>query len=381
MGAELMMLSILPKNNPHQRLRVQRQLIASSSYAMFLVLLVIFSFTNLWPQRIPVVIIQYIVAAAIAINLLFYLILRTGYNLRFSDPSLTFPQLLIGIEFVTVFLYYLDDNRSMLLLLYPSTFLFGMLRLPTRQMLILSVVAVLSYALMGVMLWVNRPDSAGADSVFSEAMLLGALLPWYALMGGFISRLRQKLQDANKSLAKALEMINALAIRDDLTQAYNRRYLMEFLHQQKNAADRGSKTFAINLLDLDFFKQINDTYGHAAGDLVLKQFASMLKNQLRGADIIARYGGEEFVLVLTGSDLSNAVETAERLRRNTSELVFPGLEGKIKLTISVGVTQYVVSESVEALLSRADNALYQSKREGRDRVTVFQGHNSAKLPA
>jgi hypothetical protein len=118
MGAELMMLSILPKNNPHQRLRVQRQLIASSSYAMFLVLLVIFSFTNLWPQRIPVVIIQYIVAAAIAINLLFYLILRTGYNLRFSDPSLTFPQLLIGIEFVTVFLYYLDDNRSMLLLLY-----------------------------------------------------------------------------------------------------------------------------------------------------------------------------------------------------------------------------------------------------------------------
>jgi diguanylate cyclase (GGDEF)-like protein len=212
-------------------------------------------------------------------------------------------------------------------------------------------------------------------------MLLGALLPWYALMGGFISRLRQKLQDANKSLAKALEMINALAIRDDLTQAYNRRYLMEFLHQQKNAADRGSKTFAINLLDLDFFKQINDTYGHAAGDLVLKQFASMLKNQLRGADIIARYGGEEFVLVLTGSDLSNAVETAERLRRNTSELVFPGLEGKIKLTISVGVTQYVVSESVEALLSRADNALYQSKREGRDRVTVFQGHNSAKLPA
>jgi len=172
-----------------------------------------------------------------------------------------------------------------------------------------------------------------------------------------------------------------LAIRDDLTQVYNRRYLMEFLHQQKNAADRGSKTFAINLLDLDFFKQINDTYGHAAGDLVLKQFASMLKNQLRGADIIARYGGEEFVLVLTGSDLSNAVETAERLRRNTSELVFPGLEGKIKLTISVGVTQYVVSESVEALLSRADNALYQSKREGRDRVTVFQGHNSAKLPA
>ena len=374
------MLSILPKNNPHQRLRVQRQLIASSSYLLFLVLLAIFSFIDLWPHRIPARTIEYMVAVVIAVNLLFYLILRTGYNLRFSDPSLTLPQLAVGVGVATIFFYYADDNRSMLLLLYPSIFLFGMLRLSIGKMLMLSVITVLSYALMGVVLWINRPDSVGVDSVFSEAMLLGALLPWYALMGGFISRLRQKLQDVNKNLAKALETINALAIRDDLTQVYNRRYLMEFLHQQKNAADRGSKAFAINLLDLDYFKQINDTYGHAAGDLVLKQFASMLKNQLRGADIIARYGGEEFVLVLTGSDLSNAAETAERLRRNTSELVFPGLEGKIKLTISVGVTQYVVSESVEALLSRADNALYQSKREGRDRVTVFQGHNSAKLP-
>jgi diguanylate cyclase (GGDEF)-like protein len=123
------------------------------------------------------------------------------------------------------------------------------------------------------------------------------------------------------------------------------------------------------MMDLDKFKLVNDTYGHAAGDEVLKALVKTSSLALRKSDILARYGGEEFVVLLPHAHLAEAIMLAERLRKGISEIVIPYEEHTLKVTISIGVSTLAETESdVVAVLSRADQALYQAKANGRDRV-------------
>src|SRR5690606_39457410 len=131
---------------------------------------------------------------------------------------------------------------------------------------------------------------------------------------------------------------------------------------------RTGAPFAIALIDIDRFKSINDSHGHLVGDQLLRAFARRVSERLREVDLLGRYGGEEFILLLVGTRLAGAVRLAERLREDVAaanwDEVLPGL----RLTMSAGVAEYRPGESLEALLERADNALYAAKRGGRNRV-------------
>ena len=137
------------------------------------------------------------------------------------------------------------------------------------------------------------------------------------------------------------------------------------------SAERLNEPFSVCLVDLDQFKAINDTYGHGAGDAVLKHFASVAPRGLRGIDTFGRFGGEEFLLVLPGTDRAGAVAVAERMRQATEGTVFPGLPVERRVTISIGVATYMRVEETGSLLARADKALYQAKGAGRNRVTAL----------
>jgi diguanylate cyclase (GGDEF)-like protein len=170
------------------------------------------------------------------------------------------------------------------------------------------------------------------------------------------------------------EALRAQSIKDPLTGLYNRRYLAEMMEREIRRAVRAEQSLDVLMLDLDHFKKFNDTYGHDAGDTVLREAASFLTRCIRVEDIICRYGGEEFVVILPTADLNAAQTRAERIRSKMRELaVLHQGQSLGMITVSVGVAALPQhGTSPKALLEAADAALYRAKREGRDRVVIAE---------
>jgi len=162
----------------------------------------------------------------------------------------------------------------------------------------------------------------------------------------------------------------AAAVTDGLTGLYNRRYMANHLEalMRRGAVDK--RSLAVMMIDIDFFKNINDTHGHPVGDEVLKEIAARIGRSVRGVDLACRFGGEEFVVVLPDTDHANANMVAERLRRQIAEEPFPVSvgAGRIDVTCSIGIAISQPEDDTAGLLRRADDALYVAKRDGRNRV-------------
>lgn len=189
----------------------------------------------------------------------------------------------------------------------------------------------------------------------------------------------ERLLEANRRLEENLKEIRDLqvileeqAIRDSLTGLYNRHYLKEALKREFSRAEREEYPICFILMDLDWFKKINDTYGHAAGDLTIQYFANLLKRQTRTGDIVCRYGGEEFLLVLPNTPVASAAQIAERLRKDFeySGVSHAGL--LIKATTSCGISEFPSHGATEEkVLAAADIALYAAKERGRNQVVIW----------
>lgn len=163
------------------------------------------------------------------------------------------------------------------------------------------------------------------------------------------------------------------ASRDALTGLVNRRVLNKWLDLEIKRAREEGRPLSVLLFDLDYFKRVNDTYGHLTGDEVLKAFSRLLKRELANYNLIARYGGEEFIAILTGLDQSAAVTIAERIRKNCHAVQTKGLQGDIvKFTVSTGVTSLCSTDTVESLIHRVDKGLYSAKMKGRDMVVLAE---------
>lgn len=179
----------------------------------------------------------------------------------------------------------------------------------------------------------------------------------------------KRLLDLSLDQAIDLEESNQ---RDALTGVYNRRYFDEQITQEILIARRHNRPLALAMMDVDHFKAVNDTYGHAVGDQVLKDLATKLNTMLRSSDSLCRYGGEEFALILPQITLEHASGLLERLRKAVAALVVETPDGtKISITISVGVAPLRDGMTPGALVKIADDLLFQSKREGRDRVSCM----------
>lgn len=171
---------------------------------------------------------------------------------------------------------------------------------------------------------------------------------------------------------EVLEDLNEQAIRDPLTGAFNRRYMDRVLADEMLRALQGNITMGILMADVDHFKQVNDTYGHKAGDLVLQELVKLLKHSVRGADSVCRYGGEEFAVIMPGASLDILQRVAEEIRSRFESLKISHGGHIIQRTVSIGIASYPQhgTNSGEVLL-HSDQALYDAKRGGRNRVVVF----------
>ncbi|NJC98738.1 MAG: diguanylate cyclase, partial [Anaerolineae bacterium] len=192
-------------------------------------------------------------------------------------------------------------------------------------------------------------------------------------------RLEDSLQYANRELKNQLDEIEKLraelqeqAIRDPLTNVYNRRFMAEFLDNEIAQSERKRTPVSVVIMDMDNFKQFNDTYGHKCGDVILQAFANFLVERTRRGDIVCRYGGEEFVIIMPNASLEVGHERAETWRQDFSEAATEYEGMKLCATFSAGVAAFPEhGTSGDSILQAADKALYRSKNSGRNRVTAF----------
>jgi diguanylate cyclase (GGDEF)-like protein len=168
-----------------------------------------------------------------------------------------------------------------------------------------------------------------------------------------------------------IDELRKLSMYDALTGLLNRRAMEEALHAQVRSSRRSDEPFAVMMLDLDYFKRINDDFGHGVGDLALQHVSALLRSALRDIDSLARFGGEEFVVLMPGANLAEAESVAERLRNLLSATPMKNDSYQVPLSISIGVAEWLSSEDDSSqLLLRADAALFQAKVQGRNRVVA-----------
>jgi diguanylate cyclase (GGDEF)-like protein len=194
-----------------------------------------------------------------------------------------------------------------------------------------------------------------------------------------LNEMKTSMQEANLNLVNKNETLLAvqkrlelLAIKDEMTGVFNRRYAMELLKKSILGMERHKEDYVVVLADIDLFKKINDTFGHASGDKVIRGFAQLLKQELRQIDSVARYGGEEFLIVLPKTNMTAAKKIIQRLCDMTAQKHYTFSHKQIIVTASFGMAQYQIGDTVEKLIDRADQALYQAKKSGRNNVKVFK---------
>ncbi|HEV2610733.1 MAG TPA: diguanylate cyclase [Noviherbaspirillum sp.] len=365
--------ALFPSNDRDQELRLKRFLIASGAYAMNMCfVLVCWAMDYFTTSEVT----GYVLLV-LAINVGIYLTIRTDFNKRFADPSLTFVQLALASLSGLYLMYFGDAVRSTFLLLGVAAFVFGMLRFKTRGFIYLSAFILGGYAILIALLVQFRPADITLRVDVLQWMALLVTMAQFTYLAGFIGNLRRKVRDNNIELEKrngeleaALKQISDMAIRDELTGVYNRRYLMERIAEETQRCIRNGSVFCICIIDIDFFKQINDTYGHLVGDEVLRKVATTASGALRQTDFFGRFGGEEFVMVLTDTLAEGALTSAERVRKCIEGLAFPDVSDKLKVTISIGIAEHARRGEPEATFKCADDALYRAKEGGRNRCVV-----------
>ncbi|RYE79298.1 MAG: GGDEF domain-containing protein [Oxalobacteraceae bacterium] len=186
----------------------------------------------------------------------------------------------------------------------------------------------------------------------------------------FVFMVDASRKNAHLRLQQANDVIRELAIRDPLTGIFNRRHISERMEDAERRARSGAGSFHIFLIDLDRFKQVNDTFGHAVGDMVLQTVAQSIQAEVRDEDCFGRYGGEEFIVLLTGSERLRPEAFAEKIRRRVADLRFADASGPAGITVSIGIAEGRGGECFSSTVSRADGALYAAKASGRNRVVA-----------
>lgn len=184
----------------------------------------------------------------------------------------------------------------------------------------------------------------------------------------FDPKLMKEIQDLFKKMHSSISLLYDLATHDEKTGLYNNRFFENQLDFEVEKTKRKKEKLSLIMIDIDFFKKINDTYGHIKGDEILVQLARVIKEQVRTYDIASRFGGEEFSIILPETTSSKAMILASRLKKAVSQDVFLK---KYNVTISMGITEFKLKDSKKSFKIRTDKALYQAKKTGRNKFVVI----------
>ena len=294
---------------------------------------------------------------------------ESGFTERFKDHYLVVPQSIISMVIMLAFTYIAPEVGVMFLCTLFVVFAFSSLRSTPWQTAV--VWTAMAFGLAGLFLLTDKPISLPHETYLERFVTMTVFILTIGrcmFIGIFSSAMRESLYKSGLALKEANKRIEELAELDDLTGSFNRRCIMQFLEEEIARARRTNSPCSIALIDLDWFKRINDTFGHPTGDEVLKTFAITVFANIRSVDRFGRYGGEEFLLVLPDTPHETARRTLDRLRAIIAELDWSAFSPGMRVTASAGIASLNSNETSEGFLARADSALYKAKAQGRNRI-------------
>ncbi len=311
----------------------------------------------------------------ILINITFMVIIKSGINLKFEDPSLTAIQVFAAVLPCVYIMYYVSEPQARMAFLLMATvaMLLGSLALNLKQMLKLSVFVLLAYLGLLTALFFSAPERLNLKMESIIVFSYGVVLLQVSYLGSFIAGLRNTLRQRNQALEATMNELQELVRKDPLTRLPNRLSIMEQLEKEQARTERRKpeqNRLCVCMLDIDFFKKVNDTYGHQIGDIVLKNVGYTLIRNMRQGDFVGRFGGEEFLMILPESTLKSAQLLTERIRLSISEMSVPQIPDHPPITVSIGVAVHEKGSAIEATINIADDALYKAKNSGRNKVVI-----------
>lgn len=357
---------VVLSDDPKQQLRIQRFLVALINYTILGALLAYLIRQGTVELEAASGLLGFMILSQLGL----YTVLRSGVMRRCKDPSLTFPQIMVAVVAVIWSYAILGETRGATLILLALVLTFGMFTLSPEATRAASILTLgLLVITMGAMT-LRNPQRFPLSEEITHFLFVCTTLPTISLLSAQLTMLRRRLESRKNELTEALERIQLLATRDELTGLYNRRHMMEALRLQRAQSERTGQPFCVALIDLDHFKQINDTHGHGVGDEVLRRFAEVARRCVRESDLLARWGGEEFLLMLPAGQLPQARISLDRLHDAVRmETLAPSVP-HLGVRFSAGLTEQRPGETLEATIERADQALYEAKHLGRNRTAI-----------
>jgi diguanylate cyclase len=299
----------------------------------------------------------------------YILLSEIGVTERFRDHYCVTQQAIASMAIMLAFIYIAPEVGVMFLCTLFVVFNFNSLRSTPLQTAV--VWTAMALGLAWLFLLTDKPISIPHGTFlerFATMTVFILTIGRCMFLGIFSSTMRQTLYKSGLELKEAYKRIEELAALDELTGSFNRRCIMQMLDDEITRAQRTKAPCSIALIDLDWFKRINDTYGHPTGDEVLRTFAITVFANIRTIDRFGRYGGEEFLLVLPDTPGDAAARLLDRLRAIIADLDWSAFSPGMQVTVSAGVTMLRPDETADTFLARADGALYTAKARGRNRI-------------
>lgn len=358
---------LLPPDVLQRRVGQRRHMLVVQGVSYVLITSVLLAYN--YAGTVPLIIPPAYFLSGIGLVTLFVMLSEAQFNDRFSDHYLTSFQVAAHVALQLCFLLAAPEIGFVFLSVVFLIFGFGALRMTSRQAIVSWTLTMLG--LVPIFLFTSTPiglpittQTERVAAMLSFALTIGQC----AFVGLYGSSMRKMLYDRSFELKAAYKRIEELAELDELTGASNRRCIMRMLEEEIDRASRSRSPCSIALIDLDWFKRINDAYGHPTGDEVLRTFSVTMFANIRSVDRFGRYGGEEFLLVLPDMDSEQAARALDRLRAIIADLEWSAFSPDMKVTISAGVATLNPNETSDLFLARADSALYAAKAQGRNRI-------------
>ena len=349
--------------HPIQRRAIKRLLVINQAYVLIWLVLGVSILSGNAPPLAWAIVVYGLIGQTV-----FYAILRAGLTLGLADPMLCYPQALFGAGAVVLGYALVPFGQGPALQILFVILVFDLHRLSSRQ---IALVATTTVAMLAAFVIAKSYFNPGGIDLRQEALnlsmaVLAVLL--LTIVSGKVKRVQLRQIGQKAELDRVLGELETLSKRDAMTGAYNRRHMLELLEDELKRQRRSHLPFSVAMLDIDHFKRVNDTHGHAVGDVVLKQLAAMAGASLRPTDALARWGGEEFLVLLPESPADEAGAVIEQLRLQIARHDWAQYAPGLQITFSSGVAAHAVEVSLEHTIELADGALYRAKEMGRDRV-------------